>query len=504
MLPSFCECLLASYEYLISLDYNIAALYETGRGIGKNIEAALNWYQLAEDAGHLKAKLKVDSIRSQASGENNSDAGFATENNAALLHLYARKNELFKLKNVITKTKKVDTPDKYGKSALIIATEFGNKAIAEILLKHGANPEVKDMFGDTALLIAAQLNLLEIAETLLTFGANPNVCDANGNSPLAIAVRKGHSKLAETLLDAKASPNLVNNKGVSVLDIAITKKQDSLQRLLINAGAKSVASSPAQTQSSNISEQVLANNIVRDQKLNNDTPTPYENWPALNVAAWRGRQEIVNILLKTKIQLEGLDPENQTPLARAAWQGHSSIVTSLLDAGASPDYHAPGNASPLTLAIEHARQDIVTALLKARADVNQNTPEGEPVLLFALKTGNQDIALELIRFGANQDISFQGYSSLMRAAENGMDEVVTLILNLHKEQLNIQNKQGRTALWLAASSGQEISAEKLIASGANIGLADQDGYSPLACAAKGGYERIAKLLLDKNIDPDAG
>lgn len=43
----------------------------------------------------------------------------------------------------------------------------------------------------------------------------------------------------------------------------------------------------------------------------------------------------------------------------------------------------------------------------------------------------------------------------------------------------------------------------LIANGANVNAADQDGCTPLHCAAHNGHKEIAELLLDKGANIDA-
>ena len=63
---------------------------------------------------------------------------------------------------------------------------------------------------------------------------------------------------------------------------------------------------------------------------------PYEGWPALMEAAWRGQEEIVREMITRGAIIDSMDDRGHTALTRAACKGNSKIVQILLEAGADP------------------------------------------------------------------------------------------------------------------------------------------------------------------------
>jgi ankyrin repeat protein len=61
--------------------------------------------------------------------------------------------------------------------------------------------------------------------------------------------------------------------------------------------------------------------------------------------------------------------------------------------------------------------------------------------------------------------------------------------------LNAQNFEGQTALFLASSLGLEQTVEFLLSNGANANLATLEETTPLMAAASMGYKRIVRLLI---------
>jgi len=58
----------------------------------------------------------------------------------------------------------------------------------------------------------------EVVELLLEHGANPNVRDYDGYTPLHYAVEGCHVDVARVLLDHGADPTIRNNNGMTPLD----------------------------------------------------------------------------------------------------------------------------------------------------------------------------------------------------------------------------------------------------------------------------------------------
>ncbi|KAJ0033806.1 hypothetical protein NQD34_000913 [Periophthalmus magnuspinnatus] len=103
---------------------------------------------------------------------------------------------------------------------LTTAAATGNAAAVEYLLETGAHVNGLNRFGRTALQVM-MMGSLSVAQTLLKHGADPNVRDrSTGATPLHDAVRTGFVDTARLLIEFQADPNLRDNKNLRPIDIA--------------------------------------------------------------------------------------------------------------------------------------------------------------------------------------------------------------------------------------------------------------------------------------------
>lgn len=111
--------------------------------------------------------------------------------------------------------------------------------VAELLLEHGADPNVLDDLHQTPLHAAASFCRVPAARLLLQHGAKATVQDTLGRTPLSLAVRLGHSSMVQLLcehIDASQSTALESLQ--SVVRLASEQKQWECWAHLLKAGAK--------------------------------------------------------------------------------------------------------------------------------------------------------------------------------------------------------------------------------------------------------------------------
>ncbi|WP_434384520.1 ankyrin repeat domain-containing protein [Melittangium boletus] len=117
----------------------------------------------------------------------------------------------------------------------------GELAVLLALLEHGADVNAWDSERDrTPLLEAVCENQTAAVELLLKAGAEPNVRSSEGDTPLRACAEVGNVAMATLLLDAGATRTLNDWGGLTgctALGIAISRLDLPMMRLLLDAGA---------------------------------------------------------------------------------------------------------------------------------------------------------------------------------------------------------------------------------------------------------------------------
>jgi ankyrin repeat protein len=116
----------------------------------------------------------------------------------------------------------VNTANRFGFTALHVASMYGNLDLIKILLENKANPCLKTKKGNTALHLACKNSKLNAAKILISL-SNCDMIDirnVNGDTALHIATRENNQKLVEILLDENANTTIKNANGQRPIDIA--------------------------------------------------------------------------------------------------------------------------------------------------------------------------------------------------------------------------------------------------------------------------------------------
>ena len=99
----------------------------------------------------------------------------------------------------------VKMPGSDGESALHRACKGKRASIVSILLKKGANPNIREKkSGKTPLIKAVKTDNVKITKLLISSGADINAQDNNGNTALSLAKEAGNTKIIELLVEAGA------------------------------------------------------------------------------------------------------------------------------------------------------------------------------------------------------------------------------------------------------------------------------------------------------------
>lgn len=141
------------------------------------------------------------------------------------------KNNLEDIKEAIFQGADVNYIHSIGATALYMTVDKGFVAATEVLLKSGANPDIKTTIGTSPLCMAAQDVNFPMVELLINNGADMEVSYDNGATSLYLAAHMGSIEIVEFLLEHGANKNVIVN-GINSFERSIVDKHYDIAKLL--------------------------------------------------------------------------------------------------------------------------------------------------------------------------------------------------------------------------------------------------------------------------------
>ena len=232
---------------------------------------------------------------------------------------------------------------------------------------------------------------------------------------------------------------------------------------------------------------------------------------ALVAAAKGGHQTAVNRLTESGVELnaEGSE-EYPTALYAASLNGHREVVARLLLWGADPNKVSVHGKSALQAAVKGGYEDIVALLMQYDASLAQKCQNGlnvgELTLHMAVKGGHMDLVRSLLTYSyidANLP-NEEGLSPLLIAASQGHTEMVRLLLEKYRKDINTtaRDTSDSTALMIAVKNGYLDIARAILEHGARTGVTHihHQGSRSLMMAVSGGNQGLVLLLLEYGVE----
>jgi ankyrin repeat protein len=390
----------------------------------------------------------------------------------------------------------LESTNKNGKTLLYLAAEQGNvKAIKAILAAigptgggngvlaaagSGSGPlDKRDSSGYNALDIALtrpdSRDHMEAAEQLILAGAassnpiylylapavknaNYDLRRADGLAPLHLATIEGHEGLISFLVERKANINIKNSSGATPLHEAVRSGKISVIQLVIKSGADINAqdakgnsalhiAAPAQDHQS-IIKQLIDNNA--NPNLRDD----HGDSPLHVLISLNRKPEVVHtLLLWGDVDISARNITGQTPLYLAVQESRIALIPLLLSRGS--DIFAADNSgvTPFDYAMK-VRGPVLDALITPET-VTQRDVAGNTILHLAV---------------------------LHLAVKSKGDAYLVGKILEQRADINARNREGDTALHIAARMNLKETGEYILANRANIFYANSAGESPLYIA----------------------
>lgn len=194
------------------------------------------------------------------------------------------------------------------------------------------------------------------------------------------------------------------------------------------------------------------------------------------------------------------DTMQQEEILKLVSRDDLSGVKKALAAGANVNTRDGSGKSLLLLATIDKHVEMATLLTEKGADVNLQDNIQDSPFLYAGATGQTDLVKLFLAHGARFDV-FNRYNgtALIPACERGHVETVKVLVGTKGFPVNHVNRLGWTALMEAIVLGngskkyQEI-VQLLKDGGADPGIPDHDGVTPLQHAQRRGFTEIVSIL----------
>ena len=470
-------------HYAAELDHpGLAAFFIA---MGAEVDAQDNSGQtplgICAEKGTVKATeiiIKADADIHKPAGNKISPAKIAVKNNNAFLPAILTPATLY-------------SSDSEGKTILHIASEAGNvpavkTILAAIKSTQSMNGELVaagnrinamdklDLNGynplDIALALPNSRDHMEVAEQLILSGSvsnnpiygyfSPAVRSANydlrmagGMAPLHYAAVNGHEGMIHFLLEKKANVNIKNSAGSTPLHEATRSGDTKVISLLLDNGA-----------------DIDAQDAKENSPLH--IAVPPKNHPA-----------VIKLFLERKANPNLRDEHGNTPLhVMIMLNRETGTISALLDAGVDINVRNIKGQTPLHLAVHENRLSVIPFLLASGSQVFAADNAGVTPFDRGLEI-NGSILDSLITKETTQQNDNHGNTMLHVAIRKNAD-IATIKKIIDRDvYINARNRDGDTALHIAARANQREAGELILSAGnADIFSFNSTDESPLKIA----------------------
>lgn len=360
---------------------------------------------------------------------------------------------------------------------------FRVRDVTELLLDHGADPNLRDSRGNTPLHYAVRFDNEALTKVLLAGGACVFLENDSGESPLALSEYSGFKRL---LRRASQDPAM------------IAKCPDILGKKPGKPTAKRTPDAP-QHQQSRLDPALVSAlrgaDVAETAELLRKGVDPHGTdgkGGALHVAMYNcydGVTAVLKLLLDAGLDINARNIRGQTPLVMAV-DKCSRAVSLLLDQGADPTIGDRQGATAIHYLVGSPPKSaipIMEKLLAAGLDINQKDKLGRtPLITIGYMRNGYEAARMLLDHGADpnaQDAHGNTLLHLLADATTVADATQTIALLLENgADVNLRNQNKITPLVSAVKRGKPAVVESLLNAGTEVNVTDESKH-PLVMSA---------------------
>ncbi len=373
------------------------------------------------------------------------------------------------------------------------AAETGDTTLATTLHTAGFDVALQDDAGQTALHVAAAGGHAALVTALLAAGAEINLQDDAGQTALHVAAAGGHAATVTALLKAGANTTLTDTNDQTAQQVATaaghTATATAIGTYLTSISADAWWAAVTRNDASAVT-LMLSNGLEINRQH------PQTGRTALHLAASHGHTSLVTLLLEAGAHATLTDTNDQTAQQVATAAGHTATATTL-------DTYTTAMPTQWWQAVKAGDAALVQRLVGNGMDVNTQDAAGRTALHHAsLQDDTAVVTVLLAVAGIDAELpDNDGKSAVNYALQHLLDYYEAGGKNRNREwpTLNVYvafYESLGTELLEVAAGGDVARVRYLIDNKVQISVRNKDGSTALQLAAANGHTEIVKLLLD--------
>ena len=297
-----------------------------------------------------------------------------------------------------------------------------------------------------------------------------------------MAALEEHTQCVKILLEAGANVNVTDNKGGQTpLTLAANKGNLDIVKLLLKYGAdlRSDAEKIMTSKFSGHQIALLDLDVVKRRQTEEDITEKL--YKLIDIAELDGEDVVKFRQLASNASNRDLDSivGKMSMTQACAERGLASYMSILLSCGADPNLTTIMKPTPaFLLAAAGGKADVIKVMLDHnRLNSNNNSNKMVETLLFNQQF-SQTVLHQILRKPLN-NLELSGYKFVNTNYEKCFELILKQQSNL-SSIINIQDVHGNTALHYATQFWDNDTVTKLLLLGANIGLRNNLGETPIS------------------------
>jgi serine/threonine-protein phosphatase 6 regulatory ankyrin repeat subunit B len=260
------------------------------------------------------------------------------------------------------------------------------------LLESGVNVHAVGKNALTPLHSASRCGHLVVVKLLLKHGADIDLRDGSNHTPADLALGYNNTEVAGFLAEYKEDENVRNKIRSTTFDTSPNGSDEDGKDSQISGELTTLHTATIQGKS-----EIVLSFIERGTDVN--SRSEYQ-WTPLILATIEGNLEIASLLIEHGAEVDLRNDDGATSLHFASRDGHLNIVRLLIDRGADVNARRSDGWTSVHFSAANGHLEIVELLLARGANPHYRSDVGQTPFQIAARWGYRNIKQLLMEHGA--------------------------------------------------------------------------------------------------------